>query len=500
VTVSDSLARRLLDAAPDPIVVVKPNGIITYANARLRDVLGYEPDELLGNAVEILVPHRYHAVHSKHRTDYLGWPKSRPMGTELELYAVHKDGHEIAVEISLSPLETETGLLISAAIRDVSAQKEIARQLVEANRAKSRFLAAASHDLRQPLQALNLLNRAAGKTVTDRVHRTIIEKQQSSLDSMSALLNSLLDISKLEAGIVKPDIADCNVHEIFESLRAEFELQARDRGLELIVDECRDVARSDSRLLTQVLENLIANAIRYTREGFVQLRCLHCDLSVRIEVLDTGLGIPVDELDRIFDEFHQVDRGERRTEGLGLGLSIVKRTAQLLGCVLEVDSSPGRGSVFSVTVPKGDGSSVPRLATEHEAPPNVGGGLILIIDDEAAVVDATRMLLETEGFDVLTAGCHDEAIAHIDAQVEVLDLLISDYHLGEDETGLDVIRAVRDRARRAVPAILVSGDTSDTVPAHDLKHVTFLTKPVDIDALLSAIRAKIESPFPRSYR
>ena len=354
--VSDRLARSLLDAAPDPVVVLDGNGVITYANARVREVLGYEPDELLGNTVETLVPYRYHAVHSKHRTGFFAGPKSRPMGTELELYAVHKDGHEIPVEISLSPLATETGLLVSAAIRDVSAQKEIARQLVEANRAKSRFLAAASHDLRQPLQALTLLNRAAGKTVTDQMHRTIIEKQQRSLDSMSALLNSLLDISKLEAGIVKPDITDCDVHEIFESLRAEFELQARDKGLELIVDKCRDVARSDPRLLTQVLENLISNAIRYTREGFVQLRCLHRDLTVRIEVLDTGLGIPADELDRIFDEFHQVDRGDRRREGLGLGLSIVKRTAQLLGCAVEVDSSPGRGSVFSVTVPKGDGS------------------------------------------------------------------------------------------------------------------------------------------------
>ena len=149
----DILARHLLDAAPDPIVVVDSDGRITYSNARLRDVLGYEPDELLGSSIDALVPHRYHSAHPKHRADFLARPKSRPMGRKLELYAVHKDGREIPVEISLSPLETETGLLVSAAIRDVSAQKELARQLVEANRAKSRFLAAASHDLRQPLQA-----------------------------------------------------------------------------------------------------------------------------------------------------------------------------------------------------------------------------------------------------------------------------------------------------------------------------------------------------------
>lgn len=492
--VSDRLAKRLLDAAPDPIVVVDTDGIITYANARVRDVLGYEREELFGSPVEILVPHRYHAVHSKHRTNFLAKHKSRPMGTSLELYAVHKDGHEIPVEISLSPLKTQTGLLVSAAIRDVSTQKELARQLVEANRAKSRFLAAASHDLRQPLQALSLLNRAAEKTVTDRMHRTIIQKQQRALDSMSALLNSLLDISKLEAGIVKPDITDCGVHEIFESLRAEFELQAQDKGLELFVDECQDVARSDPRLLTQVLENLMANAIRYTREGFVKLRCLHRELSIRIEVVDTGLGIPADELDRIFDEFHQVNRGDGRTEGLGLGLSIVKRTAQLLGCVVEVDSSPGKGSVFSVVVPKGGGSIIRGGADDHDAPLGTIGGRILIIDDDSAVVDATRMLLETEGFDVLTAACHDEAIVHVAAPGSIPDLVISDYRLREGETGLDVIRAVRGHVRNAIPAILVSGDSSGTVPAHDVEDVTLLTKPVDIDELLSAIRARIKPP------
>jgi PAS domain S-box-containing protein len=491
VDVSDKLAKRLLDAAPDPIVVVDRHGTVNYANARIRDVLGYEPGELVGSSVEILVPERYRTAHLKHRASFFARPDSRPMGANLKLYALHKDGHEIPAEISLSPLETETGLLVSTSIRDVTAQREMERALVEANRAKSRFLAAASHDLRQPLQALSLLNRAARNTASNRMHRTIIEKQQRSLDSMAALLNSLLNISKLEAGIVKPDISDCAVHEIFESLHAEFELQAQDKGLELIVDRCQDVAHSDPRLLTQVLENLIANAIRYTQRGFVHLRCLHRDLSVRIEVLDTGLGIPAGELERIFDEFHQVDRADCRAEGLGLGLSIVKRTAALLGCAVEVDSSPGAGSVFSVTVPKGKASSVRARATKHKPPPNVLGGQILIVDDEGEVVEATRMLLELEGFDVLTAGCYDEAMVHINARGNNPDLLISDYHLREDGNGVDLIRSVRDQVRPGIPAILLSGDTSDAVPAEDLEHVTFLTKPVDIDELLAAVRRRI---------
>jgi CheY-like chemotaxis protein/anti-sigma regulatory factor (Ser/Thr protein kinase) len=305
---------------------------------------------------------------------------------------------------------------------------------------------------------------------------------------MSRLLNSLLNIGKLEAGIVKPDISDCAVQEIFDDLRAEFEQQAHHKGLELIIDRCEEVIHSDPRLLSEILENLISNAIKYTREGFVRLRCLHRDLSIRIEVLDTGLGIPSDELDRIFEEFHQVNQGPRRPEGLGLGLSIVKRTAELLRCSLEVSSTPGEGSVFSVTVPQGDGSSLPDVAAEPEPLTTAAGGQILLVDDEPAVVDATRMVLELEGFDVLTAASREEAMGRINERGQVLDLLITDYHLRGEETGLDVIRGVRDQAQFDIPVILVSGDTSDRVVIADLEETTFLTKPVDVDELLAEIR------------
>jgi PAS domain S-box-containing protein len=490
-TIGDKLARQLLDTAPDPTVIVDATGTIVYANVRVMGVLGYEPDELVGGPVEILLPERYRQNHVARRDGFFANPVSRPMGAALELYALRKDGREIPVTISLSPLQTESGMLVTSAIRDVTVMKQTERELVEANRAKSRFLAAASHDLRQPIQTLNLLNRAARSAATDDTHKLIIDKQQASLDSMARLLNALLDISKLEAGIVKPDIADCKVQNLFESLRAEFEDQAHDKGLELLVDSCHGVARSDPHLLTQILQNLVSNAIRYTKSGHVRLRCMHQNLKIRIEVLDTGLGIPESELDKIFDEFRQVDQGCERPEGLGLGLSIVKRTAELLNCPIDVRSSPGQGSVFSVTVPEGDQAAVDGDADVIEQPSSSVRGRVLVVDDEPAVAEATQMLLELEGFDVQTAASHDEVETILSDLSRAPEILVTDYHLRSGETGLDIIETVREQVGSDLPVVLVSGDTSDRVSIGDLERITFMKKPVDVDQLLTEIRQQL---------
>jgi len=491
VEISSGLAKRLLDAAPDPTFIVDAQGTVVYASSQVENAFGFATEELIDQPIEMLLPERYRLGHVSQRDGFFASPKPRQMGAGLDLYVLHKDGHEIAVEISLSPVQTEQGLLVAAAVRDVSDQKAIERQLLDASRAKSRFLAAASHDLRQPIQALNLLNRVAKSVAADETHLAVIDKQQKSLDSMSRLLNALLDISKLEAGMVKPDITDCAVQEIFEDIRVEFEEQAEAKGLDLVVEKCRDVARSDSRLLTQILENLISNAIRYTKKGFVHLRCLHRDVSIRIEVLDTGLGIAPDDLDEIFEEFHQVDYGTSRPEGLGLGLSIVKRTAEILGCDLEVRSEVGEGSIFSVTVPRGDTAYVRDQEQRSEPLPAAVGGLVLIVEDETAVAEATGLLLKTVGYEVLTAASESEALACLDMPGSAPDLLITDYHLRGGTTGRDVIQLVREHVASELPVIMISGDTSDRLAVDELEGTTFLTKPVDVEQLLSEIRRRL---------
>lgn len=490
---SESVARQLLGAAPDPTVVVTADGVIAFANARVEHVFGYKQSEIIGREVECLLPGRFRASHPEERRRYFGSPVARPMGVGLDLYGLHKNGREFPVEISLSPITTPEGVLVISAIRDVTSQREAERQLAEANRAKSRFLAAASHDLRQPLQALNLLNGAASRTARgDEKLATILERQQRALDSMSGLLNSLLDISKLDAGVVVPKPVDFSVADVFAQLESDFSGQAGEKGLELVFDSSGQCAYTDPDLLTQLLMNLIANALRYTREGRVVVSCRREDDRIVCEVADTGLGIADEERGRIFDEFYQIDHGAHRPEGLGLGLSIVRRLASLLGLELSVESRLGQGSVFGISMPAGKPAPGWAPAPEYEALPE--GTRVLIVDDEPAVVDATRLLLELEGFDVDIAGTADDALASAARQVP--DLIVSDYHLRGDETGVSVVAAMREVLGSDVPAVFITGDTARAVADHGLSNAELLTKPVDDETLLRALRRRLAATAP----
>lgn len=485
---SDQQMRDLLNAAPDATIIADQNGIIISVNTQAEALFGYSRDELRGKPVECLLPERLRASHPAHRNAYVGTPRVRPMGSGLDLYARRRDGSEFPVEISLSPFRTEEGLLVSTSIRDVTAHKVVLEQLKEtrneaekANRAKSVFLATASHDLRQPLQTLMLLNSVLEKTSTDPRALTAVETQREALTSMSELINALLDISKLESGAVKPDIRDCSVQAIFRHLKASFEHQAQAKGLSLLVGEADAVVHSDSSLLEQVIQNLVANAIRYTQAGAVELRCLDEDTFVRIDVLDSGIGIPAHQKDLIFEEFYQLNRtAGKKQEGLGLGLAIVRRIAQLLECSIEVDSSPGRGSRFSVKVPRGVGIPIDHPANQAAILDHAPAALIMLVDDDPAVATATRMLLELEGHEVFSASNTRDSMSVLNTEKRIPDLIVSDFHLGGEDTGIQAIGEIRQLAGWSVPAVLVTGDTSRyMVDAVELSgNCEILSKPV----------------------
>ena len=499
---TSELVRRVLDSAPDAMIIIDGEGDIVFANRQVETLFGYGSAELVGRKVEVLLPERFRARHVGHRHGYSETLRVRPMGSGLDLFALRRDGTEFPVEISLSPAQDGGKTLAVAAIRDITDRREIQNQLREAresadraNLAKSRFLATASHDLRQPLQALSLLNGTMRRLVTDPTLSEALEQEEQAISAMSRLLNALLDISKLESGAIKPEITDFKVAALFEEMRREFAALAAHKGLELEVEDCGDQVHSDPSLVGQVVRNLVANAIKYTSQGQVRLRCLHDRALVRLEVVDTGVGIPAAELARIYDDFYQIGVATNTSRnGYGLGLSIVSRIVSLLGATLDVSSEVGKGTVFSLNLPASERQA------EAQSPAGQPGATVaparttsriqvLLVEDDARVRNATRMLLKVEGYDVIAVSGVAEAIAAVTANPKI-GLLVTDYHLGVDETGVEVIEAVRARLGASFPAVLVTGDTSTAV--RDLTcdaHLRTASKPINPDELLNLIRA-----------
>jgi signal transduction histidine kinase len=450
--------------------------------------------------VEVLLPDRFRGRHVSHRQNYTGNIRVRPMGAGLELFAVRKDGVEFPVEISLSPIPQGEQVLVAAAIRDVSERRRVEQALKEARReadmanlAKSRFLATASHDLRQPLQALGLLNGALRRMVSDVDSRDVIDQQEQAVDAMSRLLNALLDISKLESGAIKLEPADFDVAPLFDEMRREFANVAASKGLRFSIDSPRELVHSDPALIGQVLRNLVSNAIKYTPAGTVGLRCTNEGSRVRVEVHDTGVGIAQDQVPLIFEEFYQVGVSLNSSrEGYGLGLSIVQRIARLLDITIGVNSAPGRGSVFSFELPvaSSDAATTPAASTRagHGAATR-GEHRLLLVEDEPGVRNAMRMLLKIEGYDIVTAASAREAL-EILGRSEAFDLIITDFHLEPGRTGTEVISDARERLGDALKAILVTGDTSSAVrelQSDDRLRIT--RKPINSDELLGLVRS-----------
>ena len=320
------------------------------------------------------------------------------------------------------------------------------RQAELASAAKSRFLAAASHDLRQPLQTLALLQGLLAKLVEGERAQKLVTRLDETLNAMSGMLNTLLDINQIEAGIVQAEMASFPVNDLLSRMRDEFTYHANASRLALRVVPCSLSVHSDSRLLEQMMRNLLSNALKYTKRGKVLLGCRRHEGMLSIEVWDTGIGIHNEELQEIFEEFHQVDNAAReRSRGLGLGLSIVQRLGNLLGHRVRVRSQPGKGSVFAVDVPlPSDGPTPQTLPDWQRAVAGPAGGVhhtgtILAVEDDPELRELLEMFLKGEGYRAMAASDGVAALELVTRGTIRPDFVLADFNLPNGMDGLQLV-------------------------------------------------------------
>jgi PAS domain S-box-containing protein len=357
-----------------------------------------------------------------------------------------------------------------------------------ADRAKSSFLAAASHDVRQPLQTLKLLQEALEPHYPSGEARNLVAGIGQSLDTMTSILSSLLDVNRLESGNLRPTVSEFSVSEIFESLTGDFAAPALERGLRLRIVRSGLIIRSDRRMLAEMIRNLLSNAIRYTDKGRILLGCRRASDNVRIEVWDSGVGITEDDLPHIFHEYYQGTDGAERG-GFGLGLAIVNRLGNILDHRIDVRSIPGKGTRFFIEVPRGrSGVKVPEAAPPVH-PHDAFLGSVLVIEDEASVRSALGRLLKKRGVDATIVATATEALTLVREQGLRPDVLLCDYNLRGSPDGIETIRHLRAALGWNVPAIVMTGDTrSQTVDSISAQGVSVLIKPFVADELLEALR------------
>ncbi|HTH16535.1 MAG TPA: PAS domain S-box protein [Magnetospirillum sp.] len=513
--VADERFRALVEGVRDyAIIMLSPEGRVIAWNPGAQRLYGWTAEQAEGQPLSLFRPpspegdgpHLLEIARTEGRHEEEG-TRIRSDGTPFLVHEVitalcSDDGRPTGfAAVSRDMSETRRHEEDLRRARDTA---EHAREVAEsarieaerANMAKTKFLAAASHDLRQPVQAIFFFASALAHNLRDHPTKPILDDLQNSLEGLNVLLDSLLDVSRLDAGLVTPKETDFSVNSVLDRVAADFAPLARDKGLTLRVARTTAMVRSDPALLARIIQNLVANAVRYTTHGSILLGCRRRDGMLSIQVHDTGIGIPPERTKEIFEEFTQLGNPERdRNQGLGLGLAIVDRLARLLGHEITVRSRPGLGSVFSIEVALSSAAAAPHPRPRHRSALTENNRWVVLIDDEPFVLKGLSMVLQSWGYRVLAATSEAEAMAQLQSLGTTPSIILADYRLREGRTGTEAVAHIRDYFAASIPSIIITGDTApERLREAEASGFSVLHKPIQPPELRQALRDTLSRP------
>jgi PAS domain S-box-containing protein len=509
---SDERFRALLESAPDAIVIVNEQGIIVLVNALVITLFGYSREELLGQRVEMLMPARFHKHHEGHRDNYIKEPRTREMDGGLQLLGKRKDGSEFPIEVSLSPLETKKGTLVSSAIRDITERKRIESELnkamvaaEKANRAKSDFLSSMSHELRSPLNAI-----LGFAQLLDSGSPQLTPRQKTSIDQilhagwyLLELINEILDLAMVESGKLSLSLEPISLNEVLSDCQAMIEPQAENSNIHITFPQLnyRILVKADRTRVKQIFLNLLSNAIKYNRVGgSINVRCSTDKVDrIRISVHDTGKGLSPDQLAHLFQPFNRLGQETGAEEGTGIGLVVSKRLVELMNGTIGVESTVGIGSEFwfELLLDFTQQIAVDDVKLTDQPPQNQGNAILhtlLYVEDNPTNLLLIEHIIEDQPFIRLISACNGKLGIEL-ARTHQPDIILMDINL-PGISGTEVLTILHeDPGTKNIPVIALSANamSQDIADGLEAGFFRYLTKPIKVNELMNAIHDALNS-------